>query len=71
MHGVSARLHLSADGSGVGVEIRRSASLGVPQQGAVHGGQRHGQSRVLVVGGHVGDAFAAVVHLVGGADVEG
>lgn len=71
MHRVSARLHLGADGSGVGVEIRRVASLGIPQQGAVHGGQRHGQSLVLVVSGHVGDAFAAVVHLVCGADVEG
>lgn len=65
------RLHISADGSGVGVEIRRSASLGVPQQGAVHGGQWHGQSLILVVSGHVGDALATVVHLVGGADVEG
>lgn len=71
MHRVSTRLHLGADGSGVGVEIRRVASLGIPQQGAVHGGQRHGQSLVLVVSGHVGDAFAAVVHLVCGADVEG
>lgn len=71
MHRVSARLHLGADGSGVGVEIRRVASLGIPQQGAVHGWQRHGQSLVLVVSGHVGDAFAAVVHLVCGADVEG
>lgn len=68
---VSAGSHLSADGPGVGVEIRRSASLGVPQQGAVHGGQRRGQGLVLVVRGHVGDALAAVVHLVGGADVEG
>lgn len=35
------------------------------------GGERHGQGLVLVVRGHVGDALAAVVHLVGGADVEG
>lgn len=68
---VSARLHLRADGSGVGVEIRLSASLGVPQQGAVHGRQRHGQGLVLIVSGHVGDACATVVDLVGGADVEG
>lgn len=37
----------------------------------MHGGQRHGQCLVLVVRGHVGDALAAVVHLFGGADVEG
>lgn len=37
----------------------------------MHSGQRHGQSLVLVVRGHVGDALAAVVHLFGGADVEG
>lgn len=63
--------HLGADGSGVGVEIRRPAPQRLPQQGASDGGQRHGQSLVVVVCGHVGDALAAVAHLVGGADVEG
>lgn len=65
------RSHLGADGSGVGVEIGRSASQGLPQQGASDGGQRHRQRLVLIVCGHVGDALAAVAHLIGGADVEG
>lgn len=63
--------HLGADGSGVGVEIGRPASLGLPQQGASDGGQRHRQRLVLIVCGHVGDALAAVAHLISGADVEG
>lgn len=63
--------HLGADGSGVGVEIGGSASLGLPQQGASDGRQRHRQRLVLIVCGHVGDALATVAHLVSGTDVEG
>lgn len=63
--------HLSADGSGVGVELRRSASLGLSQQSASDSGQWHCQRLVVIVGGHVGDALATVAHFIGGADVEG
>lgn len=64
-------LHLGADGSGVGVEIRGPASLGLPQQGAADGWKWHSQCLVLIVCGHVGDAFAAVAHLISGTNVEG
>lgn len=69
--GNTRRLHLSADGSCVGVEIRRPSSLSVPQQGASDGRQRHRQRLVVVVRGHVGDPLPAVAHLIGSADVEG
>lgn len=63
--------HLSADGSGVGVKFGGAPSTVLPQQGAADEGERHGQCLVLIVRGHVGDAFAAVTHLVSGPDVEG
>lgn len=63
--------HLGADGSGVGVEIRGPASLGLPQQGAADGGKWHRQCLVLIVCGHVGDTLSTVAHLISGTDVEG
>lgn len=63
--------HLGADGSGVGIEIGWPATLGIPQQGASDGGQRHRQRLVLIVRGHVGDALPAIAHLIGGTDVKG
>lgn len=63
--------HLGADGSGVGVNLGGPPSTALPQQGAADEGKRHGQCRVLIVRGHVGDALAAVAHLVSGSDVEG
>lgn len=69
-YGVVEGLHLGADGSSVGVEIRRSSPVGVPQQGAPDSGQRHGQRLVVIVCGHVGDALATVAHVICGADVE-
>lgn len=64
--------HLGADGSGVGVKLGGGPpSAALPQQGAADEGKRHGQCRVLIVRGHVGDALAAVAHLVSGPDVEG
>lgn len=63
--------HLSADGSGVGVEIRRPSSLGLPQQGASDSRQRHRQRLVLIVCGHVGDALTTIAYLISAADVEG
>lgn len=63
--------HFSADGSGVGIEIRRPASLSLSQQGAPDGGQWHRQRLVLIVCGHVGDSLPTVTRLVCGADVEG
>ncbi len=68
--GVSRWSHLSADGSGVGVEIRRPASQGFPQHGASDVGQRHRQRLVLVVCGHVGNALASIAHLISSTDVE-
>jgi len=65
------RSHLGADGSGVGVKIRRPASLSVSQQGASDSRQRNRQRLVVIVRGHVGDALAAVAHLISGADVKG
>lgn len=65
------RSHLGADGSGVGVKVGGPPSPALPQQGAADEGQRRRQRRVLIVRGHVGDALAAVAHLIGGADVEG
>lgn len=63
--------HFCADGSGVGVEVGRSTSPSVPQQGASDGGQRHRQRPVVIVRGHVGDTLATVAHLVSGVYVEG
>lgn len=63
--------HLGADGSGVGVEVRRPASMRLPQQGSSDGGQRHRQRLVLIVCRHVGDALSAVAHLIRGANVKG
>lgn len=63
--------HFCANSPSVGVKVRGSAARGVPQQGASDGGQRHRQRLVLIVSGHVGDALAAVTHLVCGANVEG
>lgn len=68
--GISRWSHISADGSGIGVEIRRPTSQGFPQQGASDVGQRHCQRLVLIVCGHVGDALATVAHLISGTDVE-
>lgn len=70
-NGVLVRSHLSANGSGIGVKIGRPPSLSLPQQGASDGGQRHRQRLVLIVCGHVGDALAAIAHLITGANVEG
>lgn len=69
--GVSKQSHIGADGSSVGVEMQRTASLGVLQQGAAGGGQRHRQCQVVIVRGHVRDAFATIVHVISGADVKG
>lgn len=65
--------HLGADGSGVGVKIRRTTLPGLPQQGTADGGgrQRHRQRPVLIVCGHVGDTFPTIAHLISGTDVEG
>lgn len=63
--------HLGADGSGVGVKLSGPPSTALPQQGAADEGEGHGQCRVLIVRRHVGDALAAIAHLVSGADVEG
>lgn len=42
------------------------------QHGAVHGGQAEGGgAMVLVVSGHVGQAFAAVTHLIRATEVVG
>lgn len=60
----------SADGSGVGVEIRRPASRSLSQQGASDGGQWHRQRLVLIMCGHVGDALTTVA-LICGTDIEG
>lgn len=63
--------HLRADGSCVGVEFRRPATLGLPQQGAPDSRQWHRQRLVVIVRGHVGDALAAVTHFICSADVKG
>lgn len=68
---LTRRSHLGADGSGVGVKLGGPPSTALPQQGAADEGKRHGQCRVLIVRGHVGDALATVAHLVSGSDVEG
>lgn len=55
----------------VSVEVGWPTSPSVPQQGASDNGQRHRQRPVVIVRGHVGDAFATVAHLIRGVYVEG
>lgn len=60
---------VSADGSCVGVKVRRTA---LAQHGTVHGGQAEGGGAViLVMSGHVGQAFAAVTRLIHATEVVG
>lgn len=69
---VFGRSHLSADGMGVGIEVGLSVALRArSQQGAAHGRQRQCQRLILIVRGHVCDAFTAIAHLVSGAVIEG